>query len=197
SENPDRYASEFDPLEMDRYTRMQELSRALNESVGDLAAVHASLDQLASEATTILLQQGRINTEVQQGLMRTLMVPFSRQVARLQRVVQQTASEHGKRAEISFDGAEAELDRNVLERMTAPLEHLLRNAVIHGIEMPDQRESAGKSRAGRLTLSLRREGSQLYMELADDGRGLDLDAIRKTAIRRGLMPADAEISDDE
>ncbi len=196
-ENPDRYAGEFDPLEMDRYTRMQELSRALNESVGDLAAVHGSLDQLASEATTILLQQGRINTEVQQGLMRTLMVPFSRQVARLQRVVQQTAAENGKRVEIGFEGAEAELDRNVLERMTAPLEHLLRNAVIHGIETPDARQSADKPATGKLTLALWREGSQLYMELADDGRGLDLDAIRQTAIRRGLMPADAEISADE
>jgi chemosensory pili system protein ChpA (sensor histidine kinase/response regulator) len=196
-ESPDRYAGEFDPLEMDRYTRMQELSRALNESVGDLAAVHGSIDQLASEATTILLQQGRINTEVQQGLMRTLMVPFSRQVARLQRVVQQTAGENGKRVEIAFDGVDAELDRNVLERMTAPLEHLLRNAVIHGIEMPDVREQAGKPRQGRLKLTLWREGSQLYIELADDGRGLDLNAIRQTAIRRGLMPPDAEVSDDE
>jgi chemosensory pili system protein ChpA (sensor histidine kinase/response regulator) len=197
AESADRYAGEFDPLEMDRYTRMQELSRALNESVGDLSAVHASIDQLASEATTILLQQGRINTEVQQGLMRTLMVPFSRQVARLQRVVQQAASENSKRVEIVFDGVDAELDRNVLERMTAPLEHLLRNAVIHGIEAPDARELAGKSAQGRLKLSLWREGSQLYIELADDGRGLDLDAIRQTAIRRGLMPADAEVSDDE
>jgi chemosensory pili system protein ChpA (sensor histidine kinase/response regulator) len=197
TESADRYAGEFDPLEMDRYTRMQELSRALNESVGDLAAVHASIDQLASEATTILLQQGRINTEVQQGLMRTLMVPFSRQVARLQRVVQQTAGENSKRVEIVFDGVDAELDRNVLERMTAPLEHLLRNAVIHGIETPELREQAGKPGQGRLQLSLWREGSQLYIELADDGRGLDLDAIRQTAIRRGLMPADAEVSDDE
>ncbi|SFF54878.1 chemosensory pili system protein ChpA (sensor histidine kinase/response regulator) [Fontimonas thermophila] len=197
TEGADRYAGEFDPLEMDRYTRMQELSRALSESIGDLAAVHASIDQLASEQTTILLQQGRVNTEVQQGLMRTLMVPFSRQVARLQRVVQQTAMEHGKRVDIVFDGVEAELDRNVLERMTAPLEHLLRNAVIHGIEPPAQREAAGKPANGRLTLRLWREGSQLFIELADDGRGLDLAAIRETAIRRGLMPADAEITDDE
>ncbi|TJY62003.1 response regulator [Sinimarinibacterium sp. CAU 1509] len=190
-------AGEFDPLEMDRYTRMQELSRALSESVSDLSAVHASLDQLASEATTILLQQGRINTEVQQGLMRTLMVPFSRQIARLQRVVQQTSQENGKRVELVFDGAEAELDRNVLERMTAPLEHLLRNAVIHGIESPQQRDSVGKPATGRIAVSLWREGSQLLIELSDDGRGLDLQAIRQTAVRRGLMPEDVEIGDDE
>ncbi|HEY1077887.1 MAG TPA: Hpt domain-containing protein, partial [Fontimonas sp.] len=197
SDGADRYGEEFDPLEMDRFTRMQELSRALNESIGDLSAVHASIDQLASEATTILLQQGRITTEVQQGLMRTLMVPFSRQVGRLQRVVQQTASDNDKRAEISFEGVEAELDRNVLERMTAPLEHLLRNAVIHGIEKPDDRLAVGKPAGGRLSLALWREGTQLFMELRDDGRGLDLDAIRQTAIRRGLMPADATVTDDE
>ncbi len=197
SEGPDRYAGEFDPLEMDRYTRMQELSRALSESVGDLSAVHGSIDQLASESTTILLQQGRINTEIQQGLMRTLMVPFSRQVARLQRVVQQTAMENGKRAEIVFDGVDAELDRNVLEHMTAPLEHLLRNSVIHGIEAPPQRAESQKPAAGRINVSLWREGTQLLIELRDDGRGLDMQAIRATAIKRGLMPADAQISDEE
>src|SRR3546814_10017121 len=95
-------------------------------------------------AETLLQQQGRINTEVQQGLMRTLMVPFSRQAARLQRVVQQTAIENRKHAEVTFSGADAELDRNVLERMTAPLEHLLRNAIVHGIESPDRRASRGK-----------------------------------------------------
>ncbi|MDP9142895.1 MAG: Hpt domain-containing protein, partial [Pseudomonadota bacterium] len=197
TDGADRYAEEFDPLEMDRFTRMQELSRALNESIGDLSSVHASIDQLASEATTILLQQGRITTEVQQGLMRTLMVPFSRQVGRLQRVVQQTASDNDKRAEITFDGVEAELDRNVLERMTAPLEHLLRNAVIHGIERPDDRLAVGKPPSGQLRVALWREGTQLFMELTDDGRGLDLDAIRATAVRRGLMPEDATVSDDE
>lgn len=193
----DRYAGEFDPLEMDRYTRMQELSRALSESVGDLAAVHGAMDAYAVGAVTLLQQQGRVNTEVQQGLMRTLMVPFSRQAARLQRVVQQTALENGKRAEIVFAGAEAELDRNVLERMTAPLEHLLRNAVVHGIEAPEVRAERGKPATGQIRINLWREGTQLYVEVRDDGGGLDYDAIRATAIGRGLMPADAEIADEQ
>ncbi|WP_020648541.1 hybrid sensor histidine kinase/response regulator [Solimonas variicoloris] len=197
SEHPDRYAGEFDPLEMDRYTRMQELSRALAESVGDLAAVHGSMDTYATGAVTLLQQQGRVNTEVQQGLMRTLMVPFSRQAARLQRVVQQTALENGKRADIVFSGADAELDRNVLERMTAPLEHLLRNAVVHGVEAPDVRAARGKAPAGQIQINLWREGTQLYVEVRDDGAGLDYDAIRAIAIKRGLMPADAQVSDEQ
>ncbi len=193
----DRYAAEFDPLEMDRYTRMQELSRALNESIGDLAGLHATMDGLISEADTLLMQQGRVNTSLQQGLMRTLMVPFSRQVSRLQRVVKQTASENGKQAEAVFAGIESELDRNVLERMTAPLEHLLRNAVVHGLEDPATRAAGGKEPVGRIAVGLWREGSQLLIELRDDGKGLDFEAIRAQAIRRGLMPPDAQASDDE
>lgn len=197
TEQVDRYATEFDPLEMDRYTRMQELSRALSESVGDLANLQGTIEGLTSEAETLLMQQGRVNTEVQQGLMRTLMVPFSRQLTRLQRVVRQTAAENGKLAEVVFSGAESELDRNVLERMTAPLEHLLRNSIVHGIEDPQSRAAAGKPELGRINVNLWREGSQLLVELRDDGRGLDFQAIRATAIKRGLMPADAEVTDDE
>ncbi|MGH8446526.1 MAG: hybrid sensor histidine kinase/response regulator, partial [Solimonas sp.] len=197
ADHSDRYAGEFDPLEMDRYTRMQELSRALSESVGDLAAVHGAMDGYAVGAVTLLQQHGRVNTEVQQGLMRTLMVPFSRQAARLQRVVQQTAIENGKRADVVFSGAEAELDRNVLERMTAPLEHLLRNAVVHGIEAPDTRAVRGKPPTGQIQINLWREGTQLYVEVRDDGAGLDYDAICATAVKRGLMPADAQIADEQ
>ena len=117
----DRYAQDFDPLEMDRYSRMQELSRSLSESVGDLNSLHLTMDQGINDTQALLLQQGRINTSVQQGLMSTLMVPFSRQVGRLQRVVRQVAQEEGKFVDVRFEGGESELDRNVLERMTASL----------------------------------------------------------------------------
>lgn len=197
AERADRYAGDFDPLEMDRYTRMQELSRSLSESVGDLSSLHTTMDGLVGEAETLLLQQARINTDVQQGLMRTLMVPFSRQVARLQRVVKQAAQDNGKLADAQFEGVESELDRNVLERMTAPLEHLMRNAVVHGIEDPQTRVAAGKGATGTVSVSLRREGTQLLVELRDDGKGLDFDAIRRTAIKRGLIPADAQVADED
>ena len=193
----DRYAGDFDPLEMDRYTRMQELSRSLSESVGDLSSLHTTMDGLVGEAETLLLQQARINTDVQQNLMRTLMVPFSRQVARLQRVVKQAAQDNGKLAEAQFTGIESELDRNVLERMTAPLEHLMRNAVVHGIEDPKTRVEAGKGATGTVSVALRREGTQLLVELSDDGKGLDFEAIRQTAIKRGLIPADSQVADED
>jgi chemosensory pili system protein ChpA (sensor histidine kinase/response regulator) len=190
-------SSQFDALEMDRYSRMQELSRALAESVSDMSSLHASLDTSSTEAEGLLIQQGRINTEVQQALMGTLMVPFSRQVQRLSRVVRQTAEQNGKRARTEFEGAESELDRNVLERMTAPLEHLLRNCVVHGIEDVDARQAAGKDPEGVVQVSLKREGSQLLIEVRDDGRGLDFEAIRAQAVKRGLMRTDAQVSNDD
>lgn len=189
--------SEFDPLEMDRYSRMQELSRALAESIADLSSLHQSMESASGEAETLLLQQARVNTDVQTGLMSTLMVPFLRQIPRLQRVVRQTASENGKQAELQFGGIEAELDRNLLDRMTAPLEHLLRNAIVHGIEPPEVRVAAGKPASGTIRVDLHREGTQLQIEVRDDGRGLDLPRIRDIAVRRGLAPAEAELSDDE
>jgi chemosensory pili system protein ChpA (sensor histidine kinase/response regulator) len=155
------------------------------------------MDQGMAEAQALLVQQGRINTSVQQGLMGTLMVPFSRQVARLQRVVRQTAADEGKVADVVFEGVESELDRNVLERMTAPLEHLLRNAVVHGIEPVEARLVAGKPAAGTVRVRLQREGTQLAMEISDDGRGLDYLAIRAKAIERGLLRAEASLTDDE
>ena len=193
----DRYEEEFDPLEMDRYSRMQELTRALSESVTDLFSLHASMTDVVSETDTLLLQQGRVNTAVQQGLMGTLMVPFSRQVQRLQRVARQTAGEHGKQVELQLQGIEAEMDRNVLERMTPVIEHVVRNCVIHGIETPDVRRAAGKQEVGRMSISLNRDGSKLAIEIRDDGAGLDFVRIREKAIEQGLMRTDAQLSEAE
>lgn len=192
-----RYEAQFDALEMDRYSRMQELSRALAESLSDLGSLHAALDTSASESETLLQQQGRINTELQQGLMSKLMVPFSRQIQRLSRVVRQTAEQNGKRARAEFEGADAEMDRSVLERMTAPLEHLLRNSVVHGIEDPAARTASGKDAEGMVRVSLKREGSQLLIEVRDDGRGLDYAAIRAQAVKRGLIASEARVAEDE
>ncbi|MGJ8669691.1 MAG: Hpt domain-containing protein [Oceanococcus sp.] len=196
-EASDRYQEEFDPLEMDRYSRMQELTRALTESVTDLSSLHATMTDVVSETDTLLLQQGRVNTSVQQGLMSTLMVPFSRQIQRLQRVVRQAAGEHGKQAELSLHGIEAEMDRNVLERMTPVIEHVLRNCVIHGLEDGAGRRASGKPASGSISINLKRDGSKLAIEIRDDGRGLDFQRIREKAIERGMMGSDAELGDAE
>ncbi|NLO80816.1 MAG: response regulator [Xanthomonadaceae bacterium] len=196
-EKPDEAAEEFDPLELDRFSRLQELSRALAESTNDLVSIQNLLDNLTRESETLLLQQSRVNTELQDGLMRTRMVPFANLVPRMRRIVRQTCLELGRKAQLVVQGARGEMDRTVLERVTAPLEHMLRNAVAHGIETPAERRAAGKPEEGQITVALSREGADVVIRVSDDGRGLRLEEIRRRAIARGLMPADAPLADRE
>jgi len=186
---------EFDPLEMDRHSQLQQLSRALFESASDLLDLKETLDRRNQDAHNLLQQQARINTELQEGLMRTRMVPFERMVPRLKRIVRQVAGELGKDVEFIVGNAEGEMDRNVLERMVAPLEHMLRNAVDHGLESRDVRLLAGKPEKGRITLDLTHEGGDIVFDMRDDGAGVPLEAVRRKAIKRGLLDPNLEISD--
>lgn len=186
---------EFDPLEMDRHSQLQQLSRALSESVSDLLDLKDTLDRRNQDAHDLLQQQARINTELQEGLMRTRMVPFERMLPRLKRIVRQVAQELGKDVEFIVGNAEGEMDRNVLERMAAPLEHMLRNAVDHGLESREARLAAGKPEKGRISLDLTHEGGDIVFDMRDDGAGVPLDAVRRKAIKRGLLAPEQEISD--
>jgi len=187
---------DFDPLEMDRYTRQQELTRGLGESAVDLMNLKETLDFLTSDSETLLLQQGRVNTEMQESLMQTRMTPFESLVPRLRRMVRQISTELGKTIELSIS-ADGEMDRNVLERMIAPLEHMLRNAMDHGIESPSERKKKKKAETGKINISLYREGSEVFIKIRDDGRGLNLDAIKKKAIERGLITKDTVLNQHE
>ncbi|HEX7718385.1 MAG TPA: Hpt domain-containing protein, partial [Woeseiaceae bacterium] len=188
---------DFDPLEMDRYSNIQQLSRALAESANDMGSLKDLMRTLTSDAETLLVQQSRVTAELQDGLMRTRMVPFQRHVPRLTRLVRQVAGETGKRAELAVEGAAGELDRQVLDKMLPPFEHMVRNAVIHGIEKPEQRQANGKPATGRITIRLHREGAEMVIDVADDGAGLDVKAIRRKAYENGLLDADSKSSDEE
>ncbi len=189
--------STFDPLEMDRYSAIQQLSRSLLESTSDLLELHSTLDNKVRDTETLLLQQSRVNTELQEGLMRSRMVPFSRLVPRLRRIVRQISSELDKQVELIFANVEGELDRSMLERIVVPLEHMLRNALDHGIETPSLRLACDKPERGRITLSLIREGGEVVLSIADDGSGIDLARMRNVAVANGLISADTEISTDD
>ena len=190
-------SKEFDPLEMDRYSNIQQLSRALSESANDMGSLKDLLQSVTSEAETLLVQQSRVTAELQDGLMRTRMVPFQQHVPRLTRLVRQVASESGKRAELAVEGASGELDRQVLDKMLPPFEHMMRNAVVHGIESPEERQESGKPVAGRITIRLHREGSEMVIDVADDGAGLDVDAIRAKAYEKDMLKPDAKVTDEE
>lgn len=188
---------DFDPLEMDRFTHMQQLSRSMSESLNDLLSIEDMLSGLVRESETLLLQQSRVNTELQENLMHTRMVPLVENAPRLRRIVRQTASELGKRVALKFEGADVEMDRNVVERMMAPLEHMIRNSIAHGIEDAKTRENAGKPEEGKIVIALAREGSEIVIRFSDDGAGIDVDAVRKKAVARGVMTENAVLSDKE
>src|SRR5690606_9576502 len=161
----------FDPLELDRFSNLQQLSRALSESAADQSSLQLTLDDLTRQYETLLLQQSRVSSDLQEGLMRTRMVPFDGLLPRLRRVIRQASGELEKQVTLKLEGSQGELDRNVLERMTAPLEHMLRNAIAHGLETPEQRRKAGKPEEGTVRIAIRREGSEVVLEVSDDGRG--------------------------
>ncbi|WP_295414006.1 Hpt domain-containing protein [uncultured Thiodictyon sp.] len=185
----------FDPLEMDRFSTLQQLSRSLAETVNDLVSLRDVLGGYQRESTDLLTQQARLADDLQDGLLRTRMVPFVQVVPRLHRLVRQTADSLGKSARLEVIGPEVELDRAILDRLAAPLEHLLRNAVDHGLESAALRTAAGKPAIGQVTLELSREGNDVVIKLADDGAGLDLAAIRSQAVARGLLDPQVTLAD--
>ncbi len=186
----------FDPLELDRYSTIQQLSRGLGESVSDLTSLTGILDDATRQSETLLMQQSRVNTELQEGLMQARMVSFHTLLPRLRRVVRNATRELGKQAELSVSiEGEGELDRSVLDRITAPIEHLLRNAISHGIESPDTRTRNNKPEAGTISIDVSRQATELVIRVVDDGAGLNLEAIRRRGIEQGLI-TEAETDED-
>ena len=190
-------AESFDPLEMDRYSHLQQLTGSLMESASDLHDLKETLNERLIGTETLLLHQSRINTDLQEGLMKTRMVPFARIVPRLRRIVRQVGLELGKKVELRMDNIHGEMDRSVLDRMVAPLEHMIRNAVDHGIESEQQRKESGKPETGSIAITTFRQGGDIVIHLADDGRGLDVDRIRQIALERELISDDAALSEHE
>jgi chemosensory pili system protein ChpA (sensor histidine kinase/response regulator) len=188
--------SQFDPLEFDRFSRLQELTRLMAESVNDVSTAQDNLLSGLNETDNALLLQARMTRNLQQELMHIRMVPLDTLAERLYRVVRQTAKETGRKAQLELDGAHTELDRAVLDKIAAPLEHLVRNAVAHGVEPPEQRSAEGKAEYGELRLSARQEGNEIVITLADDGAGIDLAAVRKQAEIRGWLKPGEEVSNE-
>lgn len=187
--------ADFDPLELDRFTRFQELTRMMAESVNDVATVQQNLLKNLDDANAAITAQARLNRSLQQSLMSVRMVPFASQNERLYRLVRQTAKEMGKRANLELQGGQVELDRSVLEKVLSPLEHMLRNAVAHGLESREQRLAAGKEEIGEINLTLAQEGNEIILTLSDDGAGLDLGRIREKAEAAGLIAPGEQVDD--
>ncbi|PQP01055.1 hybrid sensor histidine kinase/response regulator [Massilia phosphatilytica] len=188
---------EFDPLEFDRFTRLQELTRMMAEGVNDVGSFHDGLARTVEAAADDLAAQSRLTRELQRDLMRVRMVPFASLSERLFRVARQTAKEMDKRVNLDIRGGGVEIDRSVLERMAAPFEHLLRNAIVHGIEPREQRLAASKPETGELLVQVSQQGNEVEIRFADDGAGLDLGRIRAKAASLGLLADGEDVSDQD
>ena len=188
---------DFDPLEFDRFTRLQELTRLMAESVNDVATVQRNLARDLDEGEKALSMQRQITREVRQDLMAIRMIPLSSLSDRLHRVARLSAKDNAKRVDMQIAGGQVEMDRGVIDRVAAPIEHLLRNAIVHGIEAPAVRVAAGKREAGTLKLTARQEGNEIVLTLADDGAGLNIARIREKAIALGLMRENERLTDQQ
>jgi chemosensory pili system protein ChpA (sensor histidine kinase/response regulator) len=172
----------FDPLEFDRFTRVQELTRMMAESVNDVATVQRNLQRDLAAAEDDLVAQGRQARDLQRDLLRTRMVEFDSFAERLYAVVRQTSKEMGKQVRLNILGGTIEMDRGMLERMMPAFEHLLRNCVAHGIESPEERQAKGKPVVGTIEIILSQERNDVALSVEDDGAGLNLERIRAKAI---------------
>ncbi len=190
-------STDFDPLELDRYSQLQQLSQGLEESGSDLQDLKNTLLEKSQAVEGLLLMQSRITQDLQENLMKTRLVPFSRLVPRLRRIVRQVGQELGKQVNLGLNNIEGEMDRTVLEKIITPIEHMLRNAIDHGIESTEQRLAAGKPDEGNISLSFQREGGEIVITVADDGKGLDVAAIRDKAINKRMITADTQATDSE
>ena len=188
-------AQQFDPLEFDRFTRVQELTRIMAESVNDVATVQRNLQRTVEGTEDDLIAQGRQARGLQRDLLRTRMVEFEAISERLYGVVRQAAKETGKQVKLDITGGSMEMDRGVLDRMAPAFEHLLRNSVAHGIESPETRLASGKPAAGTITIALQHQSNEVSVNFSDDGAGLDLPRIRRKAFESGLASDAYTLSD--
>ncbi len=189
--------TDFDPLEMDQYSSLNQLSKSLAESASDLVDFKTTLAEKIRDTEGLLLQQSRIQAEIQESLMRTRLVPFDRLLPRLQRIVRQTSSTLNRPAELVVQNTEGELDRNILERLVTPFEHMLRNAIDHGLEDTPVRHELQKPEVGQIVLNISRQGTDVLVSFSDDGKGIDETRIKEKAVSLGLIKDDQPIDKQE
>ncbi|MGA7750620.1 MAG: chemotaxis protein CheW, partial [Gallionella sp.] len=186
--------SSFDPLELDRYTELHGVTRALVEVTADAREMTDNLEASVASLRSEVAQQSNINKELQYQVVATRLAPVSVLTARLMRNVRQTCQQTGKLADLVITGGEIQVDGDVINKLADPLLHILRNAVDHGIELPEERSVAGKPPEGSIKLDFSRQGSGIVVTIRDDGKGLDYERIRAKAIDRNLIRAEQRLT---
>src|SRR5690606_36447299 len=196
-ESKAEYAEEFDSLEMDRYTELHQLALSMTEDYNDLQDVRHNISGKVKEIDTILNTQQRIANSLQDGLISSQMVAFASVMPRFGRLARQISGTLGKRVRFDVVDQQGLLDGNVLQAIITPLEHIIRNAIDHGIEAPDERAASGKPGEAVLTIAAGRQSASFVIRISDDGRGIDVDKVTQHAKRKGLLPEDATLRDED
>lgn len=190
-------SADFDPLELDQFTRSQELPRLMAECMDDVVTIHKSLREIQRNAEAAVNQQARLNRQLQQDLVNIRTVPFKYFSERLHHIARQVSRDAHKKTVLTIDGDQIEIDRSIADKIISPLEHLLRNAIVHGIESSEQRLNAGKPETGSITLAVRQQGNEIHITLEDDGAGLDQGRIREKARQLGLIEETDDLDESQ
>ncbi|HKT48862.1 MAG TPA: response regulator [Candidatus Angelobacter sp.] len=183
--------SEFSELEMDRYDDFNILSRSLSEISADISEVLSQLGGFVRRVDSDIDEFTKLAHRLQDEITQARMVPIGNLYTRLSRTVRDAAKAAGKRAELKLEGAETELDNNIIQQISDPLIHLVRNAVAHGIEREDVRYEQGKSDVGTVAVRAYHRGNHIFVEVEDDGRGIDYEQVRNIAVESGIIYPDA------
>lgn len=191
------YGSEFDPLELDQYDELYGATHSYIESVSDMLEIMQGIVRQVHNLESLAQQNKQMNRELQELVLGVRRVPVGSICTRLRRIVRQVSRSTGKQVEFQITGEALLIDSEILDAITDPLMHILRNAVDHGIETPEQRGLQGKPVAGRIELSFIKEGNNLVIRCADDGQGFDLERIRTIALARGIFDAQHIPQDDD
>jgi chemosensory pili system protein ChpA (sensor histidine kinase/response regulator) len=191
----DHSLAEFSELEMDRYDDFNILSRSLTEISADITEVLTQLDGFVRRVDGDIDEFTKLAHRLQDEITQARMVPIGNLYTRLSRTVRDAAKAANKKVDLTLAGAETELDNNIIQQISDPLIHLVRNAVAHGLEREEERYEQGKSDCGNIAVRAYHRGNHIYIEVEDDGRGIDYGKVRKTAIENGMIAADAELTE--
>lgn len=188
---------EFDPLELDQFSELQHLARSVSESIEDLNTFHKHISDYMENMNASLSKFSGNQNLISDTLTDIGTVSFNHILPRLRRIVRQVSKANNKQVELVAIGVDTQVERVVLEQMTAAFDHMIRNSIVHGIEAPEDRIKAGKPENGTITLKVSKRGSDLVIELADDGKGFNIEQIRTKAVEKGLVDQDTVIDDNE
>jgi chemosensory pili system protein ChpA (sensor histidine kinase/response regulator) len=191
------HKTDLDSLEFQEYNELHSVSHSFIESVDDNRELSLLIQEDIHGLEEMFIHQERLNKEFETNIMKTRMVPVKTIVSKLERIVRQTARSTGKNAQLEVYGQEILIDSDVLNNLADPMLHILRNSIDHGLETPEKRQNLEKPETGTIKVSFYTEGNNIVVKCEDDGQGLNYESIRSTAIERGVITPNQELTEKE